>query len=103
MRTLLYVAFMTALVLLFLGCGRGAEVESGPPSTPGGLVFPPEVLSASAEVQEAYRFAAEHPEVLGYMPCYCRCEDVGHISTWDCFIDEITPQGFVRIDKMGFT
>ena len=100
MRKLFYMAFVTALVLLFLGCAGGAKVESGPP---GGLVFPPEVLSASAEVQEAYQFAAEHPEVLGYMPCYCRCEDVGHISTWDCFIDEITPQGFVRIDKMGFT
>jgi len=102
MRKFLYIALLATLVLTFSGCG-GAEVENGPPSTPGGLVFPPEVLSAPAEVQEAYRFAAEHPEVLGYMPCYCRCEDVGHISTWDCFIDEITPQGFVQIDKMGVT
>jgi len=103
MKKLLYLASVTALALLFLGCGRNAGVEIGPSSTPGGLVFPSEVLSAPTEVQEAYHFAAEHPEVLRYMPCYCRCEDVGHRSDWDCFIDEITPQGLVRIDKMGFT
>lgn len=102
MRKLLYIVLLVTLVLTFSGCG-GGKVESGLLSTPGGLVFPPEVFSASAEVQEAYQFAAEHPEVLSYMPCYCRCEDVGHISDWDCFIDEITPQGLVRIDKMGFT
>lgn len=102
MRKLLYIPLLATLALTFSGCGR-AKVESGPIATLGGLVFPPEVFSASVEVQEAYQFAAEHPEVLGYLPCYCRCEDVGHISDRDCFIDEITSQGLVRIDKMGFT
>jgi len=102
MRKLLYLALLAALVLTFSGCDI-MKGESRLPPTPRVLVFPPEVLSASADVQEAYRFAAEHLEILKYIPCYCGCEDVGHISDWDCFIDEITPEGLVRIDEMGFT
>src|SRR5262245_22582719 len=29
---------------------------------------PPEVITA------AYQFAAEHPEVLSYVPCFCGCQ-----------------------------
>ena len=46
--------------------------------------FPParpvEVVSA------VYRFAAQHPEVLGYVPCYCGCERSGHRGNDDCFV-----------------
>jgi hypothetical protein len=41
---------------------------------------PPEV------VQAAYKFAAEHPEVLSYMPCFCGCERSGHRGNEDCFV-----------------
>ena len=34
----------------------------------------------------AYKFAAEHPEVLGYVPCYCGCERSGHRGNDDCFV-----------------
>jgi len=37
-------------------------------------------------VQQVYEFAARHPEVLGYVPCYCGCESVGHKSNHDCFV-----------------
>ena len=37
-------------------------------------------------VRAAYKFAAEHPEVLGYMPCYCGCERTGHRGNDDCFV-----------------
>ncbi len=46
--------------------------------------FPPprpiEVVGA------VYKFAAEHPEVLGYVPCYCGCERSGHRGNDDCFV-----------------
>src|SRR6266536_3474182 len=32
----------------------------------------PEVITA------AYKFAAEHPEVLSFVPCFCGCERSGH-------------------------
>lgn len=41
---------------------------------------PPEVISA------AYRFAAEHPEILSYVPCFCGCERSGHRGNEDCFV-----------------
>src|SRR5262245_24519708 len=33
----------------------------------------------------AYEFAARHPEVLKYVPCFCGCERGGHRGNDDCF------------------
>jgi hypothetical protein len=41
---------------------------------------PPEVVRA------AYVFAAEHPEILSYVPCFCGCERAGHKGNEDCFV-----------------
>src|SRR3954464_14038439 len=41
---------------------------------------PPDVVRA------AYVFAAEHPEVLSYVPCFCGCERGGHKGNEDCFV-----------------
>jgi hypothetical protein len=67
--------------------------EYGPPARP-------------AEVVKAvYEFAAEHPEVLGYVPCYCGCErESGHRGNDDCFVAERNTQGDVtRWDPHGVT
>lgn len=37
-------------------------------------------------VVAAYQFAAEHPEILSYIPCFCGCEHVGHQGNEDCFV-----------------
>jgi hypothetical protein len=37
-------------------------------------------------VRAVYRFAAEHPEVASYVPCYCGCERGGHRGSEDCFV-----------------
>lgn len=37
-------------------------------------------------IRATYEFAARHPEVLNYMPCFCGCERAGHGSNHDCFI-----------------
>ena len=41
---------------------------------------PPDVVRA------AYVFAAEHPEILSYVPCFCGCERGGHKGNDDCFV-----------------
>jgi hypothetical protein len=42
---------------------------------------PPDVVRA------VYEFAARHPEVLSYVPCFCGCErSAGHRDNYDCFI-----------------
>jgi hypothetical protein len=43
---------------------------------------PPEVVTA------AYQFAAEHPEITSYVPCFCGCEHAGHQGNTDCFVKQ---------------
>jgi hypothetical protein len=50
---------------------------------------PPEVITA------AYQFAAEHPEVLSYIPCFCGCERSGHTGNHDCFVRQRAENGDV--------
>jgi uncharacterized protein with PCYCGC motif len=51
------------------------------------LPFDPVPPARPADVvRAAYTFAAEHPEVLGYVPCYCGCERSGHRGNDDCFV-----------------
>ena len=50
---------------------------------------PPEVVAA------AFHFAAEHPEVLSYMPCFCGCERSGHKGNHDCFVKSRAANGDV--------
>lgn len=48
-----------------------------------------------ALVQQVYEFAARHPEVLQYMPCYCGCERFGHRGNHDCFVKSRAASGTV--------
>ena len=50
---------------------------------------PPDVVRA------AYIFAAEHPEITGYVPCYCGCERMGHHGNDDCFVKSRNDKGDV--------
>ena len=48
-----------------------------------------------AVVKAVYTFAAEHPEVLAYVPCYCGCERMGHRGNDDCFVTARAANGDV--------
>jgi hypothetical protein len=37
-------------------------------------------------IRTAYEFAARHPEVMKYVPCFCGCERAGHRDNHDCFV-----------------
>lgn len=50
---------------------------------------PAEVVTA------AFQFAAEHPEVLSYVPCFCGCEQGGHRGNHDCFVRSRASNGDV--------
>lgn len=51
------------------------------------LDFPAYATPRSPDViRAAYRFAAEHPEILSYVPCFCGCERNGHRGNEDCFV-----------------
>ena len=57
--------------------------EYGPPARPAEVV------------RAVYTFAAEHPEVLAYTPCYCGCEREGHRGNDDCFVKARDAKGDV--------
>ena len=48
-------------------------------------------------VQQVFEFAARHPEVLSYVPCYCGCENpqLGHKGNHDCFVKSRAANGMV--------
>jgi hypothetical protein len=50
---------------------------------------PPEVVTA------AFHFAAEHPEVASYVPCFCGCQHSGHKGNTDCFVKSRAANGDV--------
>jgi hypothetical protein len=50
---------------------------------------PPDVVAA------AFQFAAEHPEVTSYVPCFCGCQQAGHKGNHDCFVRSRAANGDV--------
>jgi hypothetical protein len=67
-----------------------APAPSVPATDPAALPPIPDVPFPPARpmpvVEAVFRFAAEHPEVLSKMPCFCGCENRGHKHNDDCFV-----------------
>lgn len=50
-----------------------------------------------------YDFAAQHPEILKYVPCYCGCGSQGHKANESCFVARRDAKGNVlEWDTHGF-
>jgi hypothetical protein len=55
------------------------------------------------QARAVYQFAAEHPEVLKFVPCYCGCESSGHPHNESCFVKRRDAQGnVVEWDSHGY-
>ncbi len=69
------------------------------------LPYVPQMVPRPPElVRRAYVFAAQNPGVLSYVPCYCGCENDGHVSNVDCFVGSRAPSGAVESwDTHGMT
>ena len=61
----------------------GPHPQTNLPPLPFQAYAPPRPMET---VRAVYQFAAEHPEVLGYVPCFCGCEREGHRGNDDCFV-----------------
>ena len=54
-------------------------------------------------VRATYDFAAQHPEILNYIPCYCGCGAQGHKANESCFVARRDAKGNVlQWDEHGF-
>jgi len=70
------------------------------PFAPGDpLPRPAGVSGTQRDVYQAvagiFVFAAEHPEVLSYVPCFCGCDHMGHKGNDDCFVRSRAANGDV--------
>jgi hypothetical protein len=54
-------------------------------------------------IQAVYTFAARHPEVLHYVPCFCGCQNMGHSDNDDCFIKSRGVNGRPTWEPHGMT
>src|SRR3954453_7783740 len=70
----------------------GPHKQANLPPLPTQAFAPPRPMHV---VRDAYLFAAEHPEVLSYVPCFCGCERGGHKGNDDCFVKARNAQGDV--------
>ena len=71
-------------------------VQPMKPAPPGPLPPVPleQYLARPGDVvQSVYEFAARHPEVLQYVPCYCGCETLGHKGNHECFVKRRAADG----------
>jgi hypothetical protein len=73
------------------------------------LTFPPIPAPGFApgrpvdQTRAVYQFAAEHPEVLKFVPCYCGCESSGHPHNESCFVKRRDAAGnVVEWDTHGY-
>jgi hypothetical protein len=54
-------------------------------------------------VRATYDFAAQHPEILSFVPCYCGCGADGHKANEACFVAKRDAKGNVlEWDTHGF-
>ena len=47
----------------------------------------------TGDLRGPYAYAARHPEVLRWIPCYCGCVDEGHRSVLNCFVKGFRSDG----------
>jgi hypothetical protein len=80
------------------GAKPPARVGMPPIPTPG---FAP--ARPVDQTRAVYEFAAQHPEVLKFVPCYCGCESSGHPHNESCFVKSRDAKGNVtQWDTHGF-
>jgi uncharacterized protein YceK len=80
------------IALLLAGCGTIATFTA---TTADGPEF---LRDASELTRSAYEFATEHHHDLEQYPCYCGCGPLGHLSSRDCFIKDISKAGEIVYD-----
>ncbi|MGH2355229.1 MAG: PCYCGC motif-containing (lipo)protein [Chloroflexota bacterium] len=99
---------LSPLVGIALGACSGTGASPGSPANtilvarPDRNEWPDRFWKAAPEVQEAYRYALAHPDILQYMPCFCGCGVQGHRSNRDCYIRDVRTDGAVVLDPMSF-
>lgn len=119
MRSSLFSFFAGIATLTLVLIGPSGRVSAGAPTpavAPGTIkAAPPGPLPSipydgypaprpMPVVQAVYEFAARHPEVLQYQPCFCGCDhSAGHKANVDCFVHRRATDGrILEWDSHGY-
>jgi len=104
---LVTVGLAAALFFSGPGASPGSSVQLTPSGDRLETVAAGELPSfsnqSSAKVQETYRYAAAHSEVLQYIPCYCGCRNIGHRHNGDCYVQERHADGRITFTSHAAT
>jgi hypothetical protein len=79
-----------------------SDWPSQPATSQDSVELPDYVLAAPPQMQAAYSFAVQRPDVLAWIPCYCGCGDhSGHKSAHNCFVKEGSTPTNIEFDPHG--
>jgi hypothetical protein len=84
------LAAVVVLAAVFVATRGDAATHPEPrPGVDGSRVVPASRFAGHPRTQEVYREAAQVPETLDGLYCYCRCrQHSGHYSLLDCFAND---------------
>lgn len=91
------------------GTGSGSTASGRPrdpnAGNPKAGIWPSFLSAAPAAVKQAYVYAADHPEILQYIPCYCGCGSAahngGHSDNERCYVVERSADGWMILEPHG--
>ena len=107
----LAVAVVMAAAVATVGAQSPAQKSATPAPSQAArkISFPPIPSPGFApgrpvdQTRAVYQFAAEHPEVLKFVPCYCGCESSGHPHNESCFVKRRDAAGnVIEWDTHGY-
>ena len=61
-------------------------------------LLPPELRDLPAATEEAFLFSVANPAIAQSIPCYCGCVGLGHMSSYDCYVGGVAPNGALVFD-----
>lgn len=112
---LLGIAGLALIATVALSAAQASKGAATPPAKGGGgpiavrKTAPPLPNVGFAPVRPmnivraTYDFAAQHPEILSYVPCFCGCGADGHKANESCFVAKRDAKGNVlEWDTHGF-
>lgn len=61
-------------------------------------LLPPDMRHLPSETEEAFLFSVANPDIAQAIPCYCGCVGLGHMSSYDCYVADVEPNGTLVFD-----
>ena len=102
-RRRLFFLSIAALMILAGSASAGCTTSSSGDSHELPMAplsdMPADVQAAPVVVQQAYQFAGANPDVMQQIPCYCGCGEMGHTSSYACYIAGTSADGKITYDN----